>query len=425
MISKTILPCLLLAASPVFAAQEAGEVGGPGLALHAKKVLTAEFDGRAVVNNGTVLVKDGRIEAVGATRDVQVPAGYEELDLGDRWLAPGMIDLHSHVGGTFDINDMVWLTNPGIRASTAVIPANPSLKRAVAGGVTSILFIPGSGTNIGGQGVLVRTGPDKYEEAEIRNPGSMKLAQAGNPERYGVYGGIGRSYMNWNTRGTFRRGVAYAKRIDGNDSDESPKRDLQFEVFRDLVAGKTQVSTHTQIFQVVLMTLNMVHDEFDIPVYIDHGTFDGWRAAAEAEKRGVFAIIGPRQIDTPAPAYVRWSGSNPERVQGCAAGYQAAGHTRVGFNTDSPVVPQEELMVQAAMGVRYGFDSSNMDHVRGITIVPAMASGIGDQVGSIEVGKFADLLVVTGDPADPRCSVEMVLQSGKKVYDTEVDTRRW
>jgi len=81
--------------------------------------------------------------------------------------------------------------------------------------------------------------------------------------------------------------------------------------------------------------------------------------------------------------------------------------------------------VQAAMGVRYGFDSSNMDHVRGITIVPAMASGIGDQVGSIEVGKFADLLVVTGDPADPRCSVEMVLQSGKKVYDTEVDTRRW
>jgi len=425
MISTTLLPCLLVAVSPTLATQDAGEVGGPGLAIRAKKVITAEFEGRAVVNNGTVLVKDGVIEAIGATRTLDVPADYEVLDLGEQWLAPGMIDLHSHVGGTMDINDMVWLTNPGIRASTAVVPANPALKKAVAGGVTSVLFIPGSGTNIGGQGVLIRTSPDKYEDAEIRNPGSLKLAQAGNPERYGTVRGIGRSFMNWNTRNTFKRGLAYVKRMDGQDSAEAGPRDMQFEIFRDLVARRTQISTHTQIFQVVLMTLTMVHDEMDLPVYIDHGTFDGWRTGKLAQERGIFAIIGPRQIDTPAPAYVRWSGSNPERIQGCAAGYQAAGHTRVGFNTDSPGFPQEELMLQAAMGVRYGFDGSEMDHVRGITIIPAMASGLDEQLGSIEVGKVADMIVVTGDPADPRNSIELVWQNGKKVYDTKVNTRRF
>ena len=396
-----------------------------GLAILTKKALCVPLEGPQVVNNAVVLIRDGKIEAVGPQSSTQIPKGYEVFDAGENWVMPGMVDLHCHIAGSMDINDMVYLTNPGVRASTSVVPEGLALRRGVAGGVTSVLFIPGSGTNIGGQGVLLKTALPTFEEMRIKDPGSMKLAQAGNPERFMF--GVGRSFMNYNTRNTFRRGVAYAKRWQAYEQGEGerPEKDIQFEVFRSLMADDIRVSTHTQIYQVVNMTIQMVAKEMGVPVFIDHGTFDGWRAADMAQAAGVNAILGPRNIDVPTASFIRWSGSNPERIQGVAAGYQAMGHKMIGFNTDSPVIPQEELQLQAGIGVRYGFDDSNLEAVRGLTIVPATTSRIGHRVGSIEVGKDADLLIITGHPADPRSSVETVFIEGRKVYDPAVQRRRW
>lgn len=403
----------------------AGALGGPGLALKSSKILTAEWQGRSVVNNGIVLIKDGMIEAVGPAAEVAIPEGYEVRDVGNDWLMPGMVEMHCHVAGQFGLNDTVFLTNPGLRCSSDVVTDNPLLRRGLAAGVTTVLYIPGSGTNVGGQGVLLRTGFNEYERSEIRNPGSMKLAQAGNPERWLLR--PNRSFMNWHTRNTFKRGIAYAKEWEEYESSgqNRPKVNPQFEIFRSLRKNHAQVSTHTQIYQVALMTLTMIHDELGIPVFIDHGTFDTWRLGKEIEKRGIFAIVGPRGIDVPTRGFINWSGSNPERIQGCVAGYQEMGVTRIGFNTDSPVIPQEELHLQAAMGIRYGFDNSQMDAVRGLTIVPAMSCGLGDAIGSIEAGKIADICVITGDPADPRNYVKHVWQSGETVYETEGERRLW
>ena len=127
----------------------------------------------------------------------------------------------------------------------------------------------------------------------------------------------------------------------------------------------------------------------------------------------------------PSASFRGFAGSNPERIQGVAAGYQERGFTRIGFNTDSPVIPQEELQLQASMAVRYGFDESKMGTLRGLTIVPAMAGGIGDQVGSLEVGKFADILITSGDITDPRHTVELALQQGQVIYDAVNQKRRW
>ncbi|MEM9801458.1 MAG: hypothetical protein AAGA20_14115, partial [Planctomycetota bacterium] len=352
---------------------EPGALDGPGLAIKSSKILTAEWQGRSVVNNGVVLVKDGLIEAVGPASEIEIPAGFEVRDIGDDWLMPGLVEMHCHIAGRFGLNDMVFLTNPGIRASADVVAGNPALRMGLAAGVTTVLYIPGSGTNIGGQGVLLRTGFDTYGRALIRDPGSMKLAQAGNPERWLLQ--PQRSFMNWHTRNTFKRGIAYAEQWEAYEKEggAKPKLNPQFEIFRALRKNECQVSTHTQIYQVALMTMTMIHDELGIPVFIDHGTFDTWRLGEEIEKREMFALVGPRAIDVPTRGFIRWSGSNPERIQGCVAGYQEKGVTRVGFNTDSPVIPQEELHLQAAMGVRYGFDNSEMDAVRGLTIVPAMA----------------------------------------------------
>jgi imidazolonepropionase-like amidohydrolase len=403
----------------------AGEPGAPGLAIRARKILCVPLEGVQFIDNGVLLVRDGKIEAVGPAHATPIPAGYELVDVGDQWLMPGMIDLHCHVAGTFDINEMVYLTNPGLRVASSVIPANPAFKRAVAGGVTSVLFIPGSGVNVGGQGILLKTGLDKFEDALIRNPGSMKLAQAGNPEGWAI--GVGRSFMNYNTRAMFLRGILYAKQWEAFEAGKAPRprRNFDLDIFRWLYEKRTQISTHTQIFQVVMTTLTMVRKELGFDVYIDHGEMAGYKLAGLAKELGVNAILGPRNIEVPTRQFINWTGSNPEAILGIAAEYQKAGLKMIGFNTDSPVVPQEELFLQAGMGARYGFEYDDLETVRGLTIVPAVTAGIADKIGSLEVGKEADVLVITGDPADPRTAVEKVFIEGRRVYDTTRDRRRF
>ena len=413
-------------------AQEPGTQGGPGLVLTAAKVVTASLDGPSVVDHAAVVVKDGEIVEVVSQRGFTAPEGYVVEDLGDLWLSPGMIDLHNHTAMDLsDLSETVYLTNPGMRASVGARPGNNLMIGGLAGGVTCVLHIPGSATNMGGQGFLMYTAGEHYEDVLVRDPGSLKLAQAGNPERRAPWN-PGRSFMNYNTRSTFRRGVNYAQNWVAYEEGTGPRpeRDLQFDIFRSLVKGEAQVSTHTQIYQVVEMTLTMVAGEFGLPVYIDHGTFDGWRAAAKAEALGVPAILGPRQITTGirAPGFAEYDQDGA--VFGVAAKYQDEGHTMVGFNTDcvdggrfGP--SQEELGLQAAMGVRYGFRNGDAEAVRGVTIVPAVAAGVEDRMGSVEVGKEATIVASTGDPNDPRCSVEAVWVLGAKVYDTKSNRRRW
>ncbi len=420
---------LLVFVSQAFAAAPTHE---HGKVLYASKVITGSFEGSGVINNAAVVFAGGHIEAVGPRDEIEVPPDYEVEDLGDLWITPGMIELHCHVAMSLsDLSETTYLTNPGVRASVGIVPGNEHLQNGMAGGVTTVLHIPGSATNMGGQGILLRTAPRKFEEALIRDPGSLKLAQAGNPERRAPWTPR-RAFMNFNTRSTFERGVSYAKRWEAHEKGkgEKPERDLQFDIFRDLYKRQTQISTHTQIYQVVLMTLTMVAKDMDLPVYIDHGTFDGWRAAAKAQALGVAAILGPRGITTGinAPGFASYDQDGA--IFGVAAKYQSLGHQRVGFNTDcvGPLgrgIAQEELGLQAAMGVRYGFDNSQPYGVRGVTSVPAEAAGLQDRLGSIQVGLEADLVISTGDPTDPRCSVERVYQLGSVVYDTREDPRRF
>ena len=390
-------------------------------ALRGAKVLTVPFEGQQFLDDAVVIVADGKIEAVGPTDSTPVPAGYDVIDAGEHWIMPGLVDLHSHIGGTRDINDGVFQVNPGLRVTPAVVPEVPALKMAVAAGVTTILFIPGSATNIGGQGVLMKTGLDTYEELRLRDPGSLKVAQGDNPTRFGW--GMGRGLMNFHIRTTFRRGVAYAKKWEAYEAGEGekPERNIRFDIFRELRAKRTQISTHTQYYQLVMMSILLLKGEFGFDAYIDHGSFDSHRTGPLAIEYEFPAILGPREVMFPRPPRFDTDG----RVEGSAWGFQKEGVKLIGFNTDAPVIPQEELPLQAAMGVRYGMSNDNLESVRGLTIVPAKVAGIDDRVGSLEAGKHADIVVLTGDPADPRTSVEKVFIEGELVYDTEQGVRLW
>ncbi|TAJ17713.1 MAG: hypothetical protein EPO68_08970, partial [Planctomycetota bacterium] len=143
-----------------------------------------------------------------------------------------------------------------------------------------------------------------------------------------------------------------------------------------------------------------------------------------AQKMGVPAIVGPRSIDPPSRFFINWAEVREEGFIGLGAGWQKGGHQMIGFNTDAPVIPGEELLVQATMAGHYGMDGSKLDLVRGLTIVPAITAGLGDRVGSLEPGKDADILVIRGDPADPRSGVERVWIEGRDVYDVKRQPRR-
>ncbi|MCA9254899.1 MAG: hypothetical protein KDA33_04650, partial [Phycisphaerales bacterium] len=156
----------------------ADEAPSTRFAIEAGKILT--FDGSdTIINNGIVLVADGRIEKVGRRGEVEIPDGYQVIDHRNGWVTPGLVDCHNHIAGSLsDLNDGVYLTNPGLRTLDTVEPRNENLENALSGGVTTVLLIPGSGNNMSGFGTITKTFGNDVEEMVMRSPGSLKIAQA-------------------------------------------------------------------------------------------------------------------------------------------------------------------------------------------------------------------------------------------------------
>ncbi len=385
----------------------------PQLAIQVGKIITCA--GEPIVG-GTILVSNGKIESIAKTKDLVIPEGYTVVDHQDAFAMPGLIEAHSHVGGSGDLNEMVYQTNPELRNWDQIIPHNEQLKVAIAGGVTTICYIPGSGTNMGGWGTLMKTGPGKLSDVIIRAPGVLKIAQSGNPERRDGEVGSGRMGMNYVIRQQLLEGQLYVRQWDDFESGktkEPPAVNLRLEYFKPLFHREIPVVVHTQAYQVVQSTLRILHDEMNLRVVIDHGTFDSYKISDEIIKRGIPVMAGPRGF--------RYEPEDGQ-IKGIVAEYAKRGIPALGVNTDAPVIPQEELSFQATMAVRYGWNEE--DAVRGITIEPAKALMIDDRVGSLEVGKDADIVITTGSIIDPRNYVKQVFIDGASVYDIRTDRRR-
>jgi len=387
----------------------------PVTAYRVAKVVTMDADDR-VINNATVLVRGERIEAVGRSREIEIPEGASVVDMPRAWLVPGLVELHNHTAGSLsDLNDMVYLTNPGLRTLETVVPGTFEWHRAQAGGITTALLIPGSGTNISGLGTVVKfTGGNTQAEAVARSPGSLKVAQAGNPERY--WWRVDRMLMNYNTRRTLREAQAYHEAWtawENGELDEQPEFNLLYDEYRGMFAREYPASVHTQIYQVILTTVEMLGREFGLRVVLDHSTFDSWKVAPlvlEVGEENIITIVGPRS---------HFFDLTQRKMMGIVQRWHQAGITKLGINTDSPVIPQEELTNQAAIACWLGFDPYLA--LAGLTRVGAEAVMMEDQIGSIEPGKDADFVLWTGDPIDPRHRVLINVVNGRVVYDSERD----
>ncbi len=384
------------------------------IAVKAGKILTIT---KGIIQDGIVLVKGGRIDKVG--RDIPIPAGAKVIDASAYWLLPGFVDIHSHSGGEGygDINDMVFSLNPGLRVLDTVALDTPGLRRAIAAGVTTINHIPGSGSNNGGTGIVMKTAGDSLEEVVLRFPGDMKIAQAGNPERRWTGEiGSGRMGMTWHLRQLMTEIKAYydeVKAYESGASKKKPDKNIEFEYIKQVFDGLIPVFVHVAWFQPVQTVFRMYHDELGLKnAIITHGEWSGCRNGPAIATRQIGYDCGPRLYDY-----------ENESFYGIITEYARAGVKNISINTDSLGPGQEKLFLQASMAVRLGLDEALA--LEGITINGARLFGIANRVGSIEVGKDADLVVWTGNPLDVRSNVILTMINGKVVYEVEKDGQRY
>jgi len=383
-------------------------------AIRAGKILTMALaedsdTNRRVINHGVILLSKGKIEALGSASDITIPDGYTVIDASDKWVMPGMVEIHSHIAAEGGLNDMVVPTNPEFRISDLIDPESWAIPLAVSSGVTTVHTIPGSGTNLAGFGVLYKLHGKIFDEMLIRTLGSMKMSQAYNPERRGGDFGASRMGMSWMLRDILNKGKAYTKTWQSYNKGElknKPKEKPAYENMRKAIEGAIPTLVHTASARDVMATARIFHDEYKLKTIVSHATFDGYKVAKEMAKRDVHVNVGPRLCD--------FSLSRDNKFYGLAAEYKAAGVKNLSLCTDAPVLPQEELFFQGSMAIRLGLDEKTA--LESVTINPARAIGIDDCVGSIEVGKDADLIVKAGSLFDVTIPVDIVFINGKIAY---------
>ena len=393
----------------------------PKYAIKAGKILTmapAEKSNpnTAVINHGIILVSNGKIEALGPQADIQIPKEYTLIDASDRWVTPGIVEAHTHIGTEGGFNDMVTPINPELQIAECVNPEDITIEKALTGGVTTIHTMPGSGTNLAGFSVIIKLDKSEPEKMILRELGAMKIAQAFNPERQGGDLGRTRMGMSWSLRHILKQAKEYTEAWQAYEQGkrkEKPDFRPELEKMRKVFNGQIPTIVHTYSPWGVMHTIRMFSDENNLNVIATHTAGGGYLVSAEAAKRdGVYINIGPSLLDFSSPIF-------DGRFHGMGYEYSKAGVKNLSINTDavgwsSRIAPQEELSFQASMSAHLGLDDRQA--LKAITINSARALEIDDRVGSLEVGKDADIVIKKGSLLDPTTPVDLVLINGKIVY---------
>lgn len=388
-------------------------------AIRAGKILTMELPGgsdagRCVINHGVILVGKGKIEALGPTSDVTIPDGYTVIDASDRWVMPGIIEAHTHIAVEGGFNDMVTTINPELEINECVNLEDIAAEKAVTGGVTTIHTMPGSGTNLAGFTVIVKLDCSRPEKAIVREIGAMKIAQAYNPERRVGDLGLTRMGMAWMLRQILDQAKEYTAQWQAyrsGKSQDKPAYRPELENMRMAFEGEIPAIVHSAEAWGILESMYMFHDEYKMDTIATHTSFCGYMVGEEAAKREkVHVNIGPRLVD-----FRGWNAPIDGRFHGMGAEYVKRGVKNLSINTDAVGWGmQEELAFQASMSVHYGLDE--MTAMEAITIQPARALGVDDRIGSLKVGKDADIVIKKGTLLDVTAPVDLVMINGRVVY---------
>ena len=378
--------------------------------------------------NGSILLRDGRIVAVGA--EVTPPPDATIIDGTGKFVTPGIIDSHSHIGvyaapGTAAESDGNEATNPvtaEVWAEHSIWPQDPQIPLAIAGGITTMQVLPGSANLVGGRGVTVKVIPGRTVQ-EIKFPGApygMKMACGENPKR--VYASRGPSTRMGNMAGyraAFIEAERYRKKWDTWLKDrkgDAPDRNLRNETLAGVLRGDILVQNHCYRADEMAQMLDLAR-EFGFKIRAFHHAVESYKVA------DLLAAAG-----TSVSIWADWWGFKEEAMDGIlenAALNQQAGGRPV-IHSDSPSGIQrlnQEAAKAMYAGIRAGIPVTRDQALRWITANPAWTLGIDSVVGTLETGKMADVVVWSADPFSVYAQALQVFNDGWLVYD-RADPRR-
>jgi imidazolonepropionase-like amidohydrolase len=368
------------------------------------------------VEGGTVLIENGVITAVGA--GIDVPAGATVIDATGKWVLPGFIEAHGHVGIDEEANgpignDVNEMTRPNMAAARAIDAINiedEGFRDALSGGITSVVVKPGSGNPIGGLTVAIKTwGGRTIDEQLISDSVSVKSALGENPKR--VYGG--KDKMPSTRMGTavvirqaFEDAKFYiAQREQALAKGEPFRKDLWLDTLARVLSGELVWDQHTHRHDDIATAIRLA-DEFGYRLVINHGT-EAHKLADLIAERDIPVIFGP-MFTSRSKVELR------DRAIVNIAKLARAG-VRVAITTDHPVVPINFLVHQASLAVKEGLPRQTA--LEALTVNPASFLGLAARVGSLAAGLDGDVVLWSGDPLDVASRAERVLIAGATVYE--------
>lgn len=387
---------------------------------------------KGTVEQGTVIVRDGKIAAVGT--DLPVPEGAKVIEGRKHFLIPGIVDVHSHLGvypwpGTDANSDGNELTDPNtamVRAVDSIWFEDPGMLRAVAGGTTTIQVLPGSGNVIGGESAILKLKVGAGQDGMVVKdaPRGLKMAMGENPK--GVYGPrnqlpstrMGNVFV---MREAYMKAAEYsrkwtdyqAKKDAGDKEAKPPDRDLRLETLADVLKGKIRVHTHCYRADEILQLFDIA-DEAGFKIAALHHALEAYKVVDAIKAHGAGVAT-----------FADWWGYKFEAFD--AIPQNAAILLKKGvlaaLKSDSADLIQR-LNQEAAKEMRYG-GLTRDEALTLVTINPAKILGLESRIGSIEVGKDADLVLFDRDPMSIYARVDMTMIDGSVVFDRERDYDRF
>ncbi|MGB3721768.1 MAG: amidohydrolase [Pacificimonas sp.] len=395
------------------------------------------YDGAgAKFMGGQVLMQGGKVAAIGQT--VAAPDDAVRIDAGGKWVTPGIIDVHSHLGNYAspsvqahsDGNEVTGPVTSDVHAEHGVWPQDPGFSRALAAGVTTLHILPGSANLFGGRGVTLRNVPARtVQEMKFPNaPYSLKMACGENPKR--VYGGKGRepgSRMgNFAVyRKTWAKAVEYDRKWDAYEemveegtakAKDIPSRDLAMETLRGVLDGEILVQNHCYRADEMAFILDMGR-EFGYKVSAFHHAVEAYKIADMLAESGTCAAM-----------WADWWGFKMEAYDGIRENIpfvHQAGACAVTHSDDDIGIQRlnQETAKSLADGNRAGLNIQPETAWTWIGNNAAKAIGIEEEVGSLTVGKRADVVLWNGDPLSVYARPEQVWIDGALLYDANAGLR--
>ncbi|MPZ17760.1 MAG: amidohydrolase family protein [Luteitalea sp.] len=364
-----------------------------------------------VIERGVLVVQDAKILAVGPASSVQVPSGAKRHDLDGKTIMPGLVDTHSHIGGGSG-GDRSAPIQPDVRILDAIDVRNTGIRRAQAGGITTVNVMPGSGHLLSGQTVYLklrrgRTIDDLLiRDGEERIAGGLKMANGTNSIDEPPFPGT-RAKSVALARKAFVEAIDYRDKLKraGDDPEKRPARDLGLETLLEVLDGRRVVHFHTHRHDDILTVIRL-SKEFGFRPVLQHVS-EGWKVADEIAKAGLACSV--IVLDSPGG---KIEAKDVSLTTGAVL--DKAG-VLVGFHTDDYITDSRLFLRSAALAVRAGMARDSA--LAALTTAGAQMLGLEPRIGSLEAGKDADFIVLSGDPLSVYTHVEQTWIEGQKVFD--------